>query len=70
MADILILPDAGKPWILGLQDGQPVRLSLSAPSNTARHYHTLRTHCGGMKDKPVDLKRMERTYAKEAKLNA
>ena len=70
-ADILILPEAGSPWVLGLQDGEVIRLSFRKHAHQAgRTYFAKRVQCGGKKDKPIDLKRMERAYAAERKMNA
>ena len=69
--DILILPEAGSPWVLGLQDGEVVRLSFRNHAHQAgRTYFAKRVQCGGKKDKPIDLKRMDRAYAAERKMNA
>lgn len=70
MGDVLVLPDAGKPWVLGVVDGEPVRLSGRHAAGVTRHYYALRVFCGCMKDKPVEIKQMQRAYDREAKLNA
>lgn len=71
MSDVLIVPEYGKPWVLGLRDGEVVRLSARDHSkDVGRVYYTLRVYCGGQKDKPVDLKRMQRAYERERKFNA
>jgi len=69
---IMVLPDGGRPWVLALRDGEVVRLSARSPGAgdaVGRVYRTLSCHCGGMKDKPVELKRMARVYAAEERLN-
>ena len=69
MTDVLVLPEFNKPWVLGVVDGEVVRLPFSAAGGCGRTYQTLHVHCGGMKDKPVEIKRMQRRYDQEARLN-
>lgn len=71
MSDVLILPEGGKPWVLGLRDGEVVRLSARGHAHEAgRVYYAQRVFCGGQKDKPVEIKQMERAYERERKINA
>jgi hypothetical protein len=65
----LIKPDSGYPWVLGIEDGEVVRLSKKQAPSCVRIYLATAVHCGGQKDKPVDLKRMERAYDRERKMN-
>lgn len=67
MPDILIIPDVGKPWVLGLRKGVVVRL----PSNTrtGRTYYALNCH-GDQTDSPAEIARMKAIYALEERMNA
>lgn len=68
--DIMVLPETGRAWVLALREGEVVRVSARVQALPIRRvYRTLACHCGGMKDKPVELKRMARCYAAEERLN-
>lgn len=68
MPDILILPDASRPWTLGLHKGVVVRLPCGPV--TPRVLLTLACHCGDQTDNPADLARMRATYDREERMNA
>lgn len=76
MPDILIIPDASKPWVLSMSGSTVVRKSqgwatcqIGTPAKAIRTRLTLSCHCGEQDDNPADLARMKATYDREERMN-